>query len=147
MSFDLPTPEEMYRQRRGQPISKGSTRLEQVVEARKLTKVTDKDFKKDVWTRDKSLCRCCGRKVLKTISRVPERGEVHHIHGRRGDLRFESRAALLLCLQCHERVTGKVNDKVHAIATKSFEMKGEKYTDARALVLFKEMVDAANVRL
>lgn len=136
---NLPTPEDVYRMRKGSPIAKGPTRLEKVVVERKLTKVTDKDFKKDVWTRDKSHCRCCGRKVLKTISRVPERGEVHHVHGRRGDLRFESRAALLLCLTCHERVTGKVNDKLTIVPSKTFDLKGEKYTDARAPVKFQEM--------
>lgn len=137
--MNLPTPEDVYRMRRGSPISKGKTRLQEVVEQRPLTKVTDKDFKKEVWTRDKSRCRCCGRKVLKTISRVPERGEVHHLHGRRGDLRFESRCALLTCLACHERVTGKVNDKLHIIPTKTFELKGETYTDARHQVTFKRV--------
>lgn len=135
--MNLPTPEDVYRMRKGSPISKGKTRLQEVVEARPLTKVTDKDFKHEVWIRDKNRCRCCGRKVLKTISRVPERGEVHHIHGRRGDLRFEPRAALLLCLSDHERVTGKVNDKLHIVASKTFELKGETYTDARQPVTFK----------
>lgn len=139
MALNLPTLAEVEALRRGKPISKGATRLEKVVDERKLTKVTDKDFKKEIWSRDKARCRCCGRKVLKTISRVPERGEVHHCHGRRGDLRFESRAALLLCLADHERVTGKVNDKLHIVASKTFELKGEKYTDARHPVTFKEM--------
>lgn len=139
MTFNLPTPEEMYAERKGKPISKGKTRVQAVVDERKLTKVTDKDFKKEVWTRDKNRCRCCGRKVLKTISRVPERGEVHHIHGRVGDLRFEMRAALLTCLQCHERVTGKVNDKLIIVPSKTFDLKGEKYIDARSPVKFQEM--------
>lgn len=137
--MNLPTPEEMYAERKGKPLTKGKTRLDDVVDARKLMKVTDKDFRKEIWHRDKHRCRCCGRKVLKTISRVPERGEVHHCHGRRGDLRFDSRAALLLCLFDHERVTGKVNDKLIIIPSKTFAFKGQQLTDARSPVTFQEM--------
>jgi hypothetical protein len=138
--FDfLPTAAEVDAMRRGKPISKGRTRLEDTVKARPLTKVTEKAFRTEVWTLDKHRCRCCGRKVQQIISRVPERGEVHHIHGRLGDLRFESKSALLLCLACHERVTGKVNDKLVIVATKLFDIRGVKYTDARAVVMFRAM--------
>jgi hypothetical protein len=136
---NLPTLAEVEAMRRGKPIAKGSTRLQDTVKERKLTTVTAKDFKHAVWTRDKNRCRCCGRKVLKTISRVPERGEVHHVHGRTGDLRFEANTALLLCLACHERVTGKVNDKLVIVPTKFVELRGDKFTDARAVVTFREV--------
>src|SRR5688572_26597012 len=105
--YFLPTMAEVAAERVGKPIPKGKTRLQETVEARPLVKVTAADFKREVWTRDKNRCRCCGRKVQKILGRVPERGEVHHVHGRTGDLRFESKSALLLCLSCHERVTGK----------------------------------------
>lgn len=138
--FDfLPTMAEVAAARVGKPIPKGKTRLEEEIEKRPLVKVTEKDFKLEVWTRDTNRCRCCGRKVQKILGRVPERGEVHHIHGRRGDLRFESKSALLLCLQCHERVTGRVNDKLVIVPSKFFEMRGEKYTDARHLVTFRKV--------
>lgn len=138
--FDfLPTLAEVQAERAGRPIPKGETRLQQTVRERPLTKVTDKDFRQAVWTRDKNRCRCCGRKVQKILGRVPERGEVHHVHGRTGDLRFEAKAALLLCLGCHERVTGKVNDKLVIVPTKFFEIRCEKYTDARATVTFRAM--------
>lgn len=138
--FDfLPTATEVDALRAGKPISKGPTRLQEKVDARKLTTVTEKDFKLEVWTRDKNRCRCCGRKVQKILGRVPERGEVHHVHGRTGDLRFESKAALLLCLTCHERVTGRVNDKLVIVPTKFFEIRGEKYTDARFPVTFRKV--------
>lgn len=139
MSLNLPTLAEVEAMRAGKPIPKGNTRLQDVMKARPLTKVTEKDFKLEVWTRDKNRCRCCGRKVQKILGRVPERGEVHHVHGRTGDLRFESKCALLLCLTCHERVTGKVNDKLVIVPTKFVEINGEKYTDARAKVTFREM--------
>lgn len=135
----LITAEEVEAMRKGKPIAKGPTRLEDTVKDRKLTTVTAKDFKLAVWKRDKNRCRCCGRKVQKILDRVPERGEVHHCHGRTGDLRFEDKCALLLCATCHERVTGKVNDKLVIVPTKFIEIRGEKYTDARAMVTFREM--------
>lgn len=137
---DLPTMAEVAaeRARKGEPISKGKTRLEEVIDARPLVKVDEKTFRNTVWTRDKSICRCCGRKVQKVMGRVPERGEVHHIHGRGKDLRFEDRAALLLCLQCHERVTGRVNDKLIIVASQTFTMHDREYTDARHPVAFQK---------
>lgn len=133
----LPTLAETQAQPRA--CQKPETRLEQKVKAKKLTVVDDRVFKKEVWTRDKWLCRCCGRKVIKTLALVPERGEVHHIHGRVGDLRFESRAALLLCKWDHERVTGKVNDKLVILPTRTFRLRDETYTDARFKVTFEKV--------
>lgn len=138
MTLNIPTLAEVEADRVGKSFPKGQTRLQETVAARPLTKVTDKDFRHEVWTRDKHRCRCCDRQVQQIIGRVPERGECHHIHGRSGDLRFESKTALLLCLTCHERVTGKVNDKLVIVQTKFVEIKGEKYTDARAKVMFRE---------
>ena len=132
---DLPTLSDRPRM----ACQKGKTRLEVTVTQRPLTKVDEKAFRTDVWTRDKGHCRCCLRKVIRILDRVPERGEVHHIHGRGKDLRFEARAALLLCLTCHERITGKVNaHRLIVVATKTFTMRGETFTDARSPVVFKE---------
>lgn len=133
----------MVPERLSKPIAcpKGQTRLEQTMEARTLTKVDEKAFKAAVWLRDKGLCRCCGRKVIKTMARVPERGEVHHVHGRTGDLRFEEKSALLLCLRDHERVTGKVNaHRLVIVASQTFTTRQGQVTDARFVVTFKEAV-------
>lgn len=132
----LPTLDEVSRTRR--PTQKGKTRLEARVEARPLTKVTEKDFRDDVWRRDRSHCRCCGRKVIRSMARVPERGEVNHIHGRTGDLRFEVRSAILLCLTCHERFTGRVNKhRLRIIASKTFTIRQGTFTDATFPVTFE----------
>lgn len=93
------------------PCPKGKSRLETRMDAKPLTKVTDKQFKAGVWRRDRNRCRCCGRKVERMMDRLPERGEVHHLYGRLGDLRFEVKGAILTCLRCHERLTGRVNEK------------------------------------
>lgn len=98
MTFKVPTLAEVAASRKGKPISKGASRLQLTVAAKKLTVVDDRTFKREVRERDRHQCRKCGRKVLQCVARIPERGEVHHVHGRRGDLRFETRAALLLCL-------------------------------------------------
>ncbi len=132
----LPTAAEVEAARAGRPIAKGPTRLEKTVEARPLVKVDDKAFKAFVWHRDRKRCRWCGRKVQQVMGRVPERGEVHHIHGRGGDLRFEPHTALLLCLKDHERVTGRVSEKWAIEATKTLTIRGQVYTDARHPVKF-----------
>lgn len=121
------------------PQPKPKTRLQERMEARPLTKVDEKAFKAEVWHRDKSQCRCCGRKVQKVMGRVPERGEVHHIHGRTGDLRFEAKAAILACLVCHELLTGRVNKhRMVIIASKTFSTRQGTFTDARYPVRFQE---------
>lgn len=137
---DLPTLAEMQALRAGKPIPKGRTRLEQTIEARPLTKVDAKAFKAAVWKRDKERCRCCRRKVAKLMGRVPERGEVHHLHGRTGDLRFEANAAVLVCLLCHEKLTGRVAEKWIHLASKTFTTRQGTFTDARAPITFKRAV-------
>lgn len=122
-------------------VPKGKTRVELRAEAKPLTTINEQQFRAAVWKRDKDRCRSCGRKVLKTLSRVPERGEVNHIHGRIGDLRFEVRAALLMCLQCHERFTGKVNaHRLAIIPSRTFVIRQGTFTDATYPVRFKETV-------
>jgi hypothetical protein len=139
---DLPTVDEMAaeRARKNEGFPKGKSRLEVRKDQKPLTVVDERTFKAIVWKRDDSHCRKCRRKVVKgLIKRVPERGEVNHIHGRLGDLRFEDRAALLLCLSCHELVTGKVNERWVILATKTFKIGEREYTDARFPVVFRRV--------
>lgn len=137
----IPTMAEIEALRRGKPIEKGKSRLESKADEKKYTIVDERAFTTTVWTRDKNRCRCCERKVLKTLSLVPERGEVHHCNGRRGDLRFEDRAALLLCSTCHGRVTGRINDRLFVVPTRKFLLHGESFTDARFPVRFVPMTE------
>lgn len=132
----LPTVEEVAAARLGKPILKGTSRLQATIAARPLTKVDEKEFKRIVRLRDRHRCRMCGRKVRYVVERVPERGEVHHVHGKVGDLKFEDRCALLLCLEDHERCTGRVNEKYVIVPTKTIVLRGETCTDARAPVSF-----------
>jgi len=57
--------------------------------------------------RDKWICRCCGRKVRKTLTVCSERLEHHHLHGRRvaPERRYDPRAVITVCLECHGRLT------------------------------------------
>ena len=43
-----------------------------------------------------------------------------------------------MCLSCHERVTGKVNDKLVIIPTKTFTIRTDTYTDATFQVVFRK---------
>lgn len=126
-------------QQQRRAVQKGKTRLELKTEARPLTRIDEKAFRAAVWARDGNRCRCCHRKVDKVLGRVPERGEVHHIHGRGKDLRFEVRAAILLCLKCHEIVTGRIKTtRLFILPTKTFTMRDDVYTDATFPVVFTE---------
>lgn len=60
-------------------------------------------FRQEVWLRDESRCRHCGRIVIRTIELVPNRGEVHHRRGRNVAVadRYNPARALLLCNRCH----------------------------------------------
>ncbi len=128
---DLPTSADVAARRVGRPIAKGKTRLEVRTATRPITKLEELTFRRLVWIRDRYRCRCCRRKVLKTLARIPERGEVNHLHGRVGKLRFEVRAALLLCLTCHERVTGRVNTpRLRIVASQTFTTTQGTFTDA-----------------
>lgn len=135
----LPTMAEVDASRIGKPIAKGKTRLEERIDAKPLTTMTEKQFKDAVRKRDKNRCRACGRKVVYVMDHIPERGEVNHIHGRTGDLRFEVRAAILMCLKCHQRFTGKVNaHRLQIIASKTFTIRQGTFTDATYPVKFQE---------
>lgn len=107
----LPTLAHMAAARSGKSFPKAKSRLEVKADAKPLTRVDEQAFRTEVWTRDKGHCRMCGRKVIKTMARVPERGEVHHLHGRIGILRFEAKSAVLTCCVCHEKLTGRVAER------------------------------------
>lgn len=141
LSTPLFTPEEMYaeRLRKGEGIPKGPSRLQARKAKKPLTYVDEKAFRKAVIGRDGKFCRRCKRMVTACVERVPERLEVHHVHGRRGDLRFEPKAALILCCECHEKVTGRVNEKIIIVPTKTWLYQGRELTDARFKVRFEKV--------
>lgn len=118
---------------------KGPSRLEQDKADKPLTVVDDKTFKAIVRKRDKLRCRKCGRKVIVQMARDPSRAEVHHLHGRLGDFRFDDRFALLACMECHEQLTGKVNTKFITVGTVFIEIKGQPCIDARQPVKFERV--------
>lgn len=136
---DLPTLADVEASRVGKPLPKGKSRLELTEAEKPLTIIDARKFKADVWTRDYSHCRRCLGRVRKCLARVADRGEVHHIHGKIGDLLFEVRAAILLCLHCHELVTGRVNERWIIVATQTFVLHEREYTDATFPVTFERV--------
>lgn len=120
-------------------LQKGPSRLQATKSQAQITVVNVRVFKREIWARDLGCCRKCGRKVIKTLARVPERGETHHLHGRTGDLRFEVKCALLACCSCHEQLTGRVNEKWIAVGTRFWTLNGERVIDARFPVHFKRV--------
>lgn len=133
-------------------LQKGQTRRQaKDEEVKQHTYVDAKAFKAAVRKRDGKTCRACGRKVEYVLERVGSRGEVHHIHGRTGLLRFESRAALQACGACHDQLTGELGGAkllILPIATFALAMKGgpREFTDATGKVIFVRIIDGKEVK-
>ena len=70
---------------------------------KRRTDMRGQAFRNAVWIRDDSRCRHCGRLVRRTLELLPERGEVHHRHGRnvRPEDKYNPDMAVLLCARCH----------------------------------------------
>ena len=92
--------------------------------------------------RDEGRCRCCGTRTICVGWLHPRRAECHHVEPRANRVtRYETRNGLLLCRSCHERVTGKVNGKLHIHGTARFigsDLRG--YIDCERQVHFREAV-------
>ncbi len=56
-----------------------------------------------VWARDGGICRNCERRCVRSLTARANRGEVHHLRGRRvaPQDKFNADTAVLLCLECH----------------------------------------------
>ena len=85
------------------PMPKPRKRIEDRIAEKLAREQRDRDFRKAVWMRDRSLCRACGRRVRRTLELVAERGEIHHRRGRNvtPEDRFNVEQAVLLCGSCH----------------------------------------------
>ncbi len=133
---NLPTLADVEAMRRGKPIPKGPSRLERQVIEEKRSVVDEKAFLAAVRTRDKLHCRMCKRKVVVQLARAAKRAECHHLYGRRGAFRYDDRFAICTCATCHERLTGKVNEKYIPVGTAFLEVDGKHLIDARAPMTF-----------
>lgn len=136
----LPTLAELQATRRVTPKSAMRSRLDEKVEKSKAEDKDEAAWKRALWHRDRGKCRWCARKVQKTLTLCPERGECHHIHGRTiRAIRWDKRAGLLVCQSCHERLTGTVKEKHVIIPSKTFTVDEVAYADADFPVEFKRL--------
>lgn len=103
----LPTLGEQRARRVAVPKFDGPSKAEANGKAEQDDKKALDKFRAKVFARDKGLCRCCKRKVVKTLKPVPERAEANHIASRKDKVvRHDSRNGVLLCkFPCHEKVT------------------------------------------
>lgn len=97
-------------------------------------------WKREVWKRDDGKCRWCGRKCVKALDLIPERGEVHHVSGRVVKaIRWDRRNGLLLDAACHERLTGKVAEKFLIHSKHTFSVDGVQYINADKPVRYQRV--------
>lgn len=68
-------------------------------------KAAERRWKREIWKRDKHVCRCCEKYVEKSLDLLPTRGECHHLAGRADQsVRWDQRNGVLVCNRCHEAI-------------------------------------------
>lgn len=98
----------------------------------------ERDAKTAVWALDKGCCRWCRRKVERVGEPVDNRAEFHHVSGRRVKaIRWDIRNLMLLCLGCHAKVTGVINERWRIVSKHLFDVDGKSYINARRPVQFE----------
>ncbi len=99
----LPTLAELAQTRRA--VQKGSlgTRLDAKLSKDKADAKRWEQVKREVWKRDAFKCVYCTKPVIKSLERLPNRGEVHHVRGRNvtPEDRYRVDSLVLLCALCH----------------------------------------------
>lgn len=134
---DLPTMAEVNAVRRAVSKYDLPTRLETKTAEDKQDTNDEHRWKRAVWKRDKSQCRHCECRVLKSLKLQPKRGEVHHIASRADkSVRWDRRNGMLLCATCHEKVE---RYQLHIIgkATQTFIVDTRTYLNADKKLQFK----------
>lgn len=117
-------------ERRPMAVPKPKTRAEMKDAANKADENALNIWRVRIFQRDGGKCRCCGRKVKKTLENIPLRAEAHHLVSRKDHaLRYDVRNGILLCqVPCHHGVTiGKIGIAQPARLMFSFE--GKSYID------------------
>lgn len=101
-------------------------------------KADERRWKRDIWKRDKHVCRCCARHVEKSLDLKPTRGECHHLAGRADKaVRWDVRNGILTCHDCHEAI--EHNEKVVLQAARfAFIEDGKTYLNGDKKLTFKE---------
>lgn len=90
-------------------------------------------WRHDVQERDNMRCRCCHVKVVRLSVQTlhPRRAECHHLAGRDDiAVKYDSRNGVCVCAMCHEKITGKVNEKIVITGDHTFVKDGRRYLNA-----------------
>lgn len=136
-----PTLVDRGRERYAPPkVAEGKSRRQINDKERTDEKVLEKAWHKAIKKRDGDTCRWCERKVIDCLDRLPERREHHHVSGRVVvAIRWDKRNGLQLCGDCHDRVTGKVNERFLIHSRHTFTVDGIKYINADKAVRYQRV--------
>lgn len=125
---DLPTTDEIAKETSGVRIPKGHHRLDVKSAKDRQDRHAEREWKKAIWTRDEGRCRCCGKRVSKTLALIPLRGECHHVAGRSDRaVRWDVRNGILVCSRDHGRLT---RYELRVVCPASFTVDGRTYVNA-----------------
>jgi|SRR3990167_4433218 len=115
---------------------KPETRLAERTRRTREDKRAELAFLRAVWDRDEGRCRVCGCRCVRTLSLHPRRGDVHHLYGRTvRALRFDPRAAILVCAKDHEALT---QHRLSMWGSQHFDGAGRVYLDGSGPLRFVE---------
>lgn len=135
-SLDLPTLNGLP----GRAVPKGESRLQVKAREDKQDALAEEKWKKAVRKRDGMFCRWCKRKVIVCMDLTPARAECHHVSGREvKTIRWDVRNGILFCATCHERITGKVNERFLIESNHVFTVDGVSFINADKPVRFKRV--------
>lgn len=137
---DRPTLADRQCERYAPPKAGEKSRSQENAEKLTADDKAEKACKAAVWKLDKGCCRWCQRKVERKMDLLPDRAEFHHVNGRVViAIRWDIRNLALFCRACHEKLTGKVNERFLIASNKFFSVARVQYINARKPFTYKKV--------
>jgi 5-methylcytosine-specific restriction endonuclease McrA len=122
-------------ERPGRPVPKPVPRL-----VSRTTKQRDEDKQwkavcRYVDERDRFRCRCCGRRLVRTLTLCEERLEHHHLEARSlmPELVHDVRNVIAVCKACHDKLT---RHEIEPMGTERFSFGSGTYLNADCPLVF-----------
>lgn len=97
-------------------------------------------WRSKVFQRDAYRCRWCQGHVMRSVGLTAYQAQAHHLAPRAiKSVRYDVRNGLTLDANCHERLTGKVNEKWIVVGTKFFTVGRQRFIDGDHPVTFQRI--------
>ena len=117
------------------PVPKPAPRLIDRVARQRAENAALRTSYRQVDVRDHFACRCCGRRLVKTLTLCPARAEHHHLVGRwiAPMLRADVRNIIAVDAECHGKLT---RHELLVKAATFYRVDGRTYPNADGPLMF-----------